>query len=403
MKIFMKKILYIILIGFSIRLIAIYSLGNFKNNFYWEYGEIAKNLNNNKGYSLFYIDKGKLEYHYTTNSNPKESAYMPPGYTYFLSPFIYIENITLRNILIYITQSIISVLTIFFVYILTKFIFTEKTAIIAAIIIAVVPEFIYTTLSFTPTTFYHLMVVLLLLISIKLDSRKNKYVYYYGIIISFLIYFRSEFVLFWFLSILYFIYNKKFKFSIRLLLIVFIFISPWLIRNYITFNKFIPLSTSFGLNFYRGNNPYGIGDWGDERINNKILNLNSTNLEIEYNNIYKEEAISYIINNPINEIKNIFNKIYYFWIFNKTDKRSYNPLYLFPSFIILIFSLYGIILSFNWNKYKFFYLFFIYSNLIIIIFFPLLRYNTMMKIGLLPFTAYGIVEAINFLKNKYFV
>ncbi len=395
----MKNILLIVLFGLLLRLFAVFYFGNFKSDFYWEYGEIAKNILKGNGYSLFYIDNSKLEFHVTSDSNPTKSAYMPPGYTYFLLPFIKIDNVGVRNALIYLVQAIISTLVIFLIYVLTKKMFDIKTALLAAFISAVLPEFIYSCLSFTPTVIYQLLVVSILIVTFKLTERKQIYIYGFGVLLAITIYFRSEFILFGFIVFITFIFYKMYRQSVQIILIILILISPWIIRNIITFNEFVPLSTSFGLNLYRGNNPYNIGDWGDEKTNEEISKIKGDNLEVRMNNIFQDEAFAYILHNPAEVIKNIFVKEYYFWIINKNDKRTYNPAYLLPSVFLLIFFIYGTIKSFNWQKFKYLYLFIIYSNLIIVIFFPMLRYQSMMKAAIIPFCSFGILKTYYYIKS----
>ena len=101
-----KKIYYIIFLGLLLRISAVLFLGDFKSNYYWEYGEIAKNIVNGNGYTLFYIEDAKIKHLYNENVEPAKSAYMPPGYVCFLLPFMLIDNIEFRNILIYFIQII---------------------------------------------------------------------------------------------------------------------------------------------------------------------------------------------------------------------------------------------------------------------------------------------------------
>ena len=132
----MKKIYLILLLGFSLRILIIPYYLDLKKNSYFEYGEIAKNIVHGNGFSLFYMNNSGLDYHYNPEIKASESAYMSPGYVYFLVPFMSVNDIELRNILIVLFQMIISTLTIFLIYRLTLELFTEKTALIAATIIA---------------------------------------------------------------------------------------------------------------------------------------------------------------------------------------------------------------------------------------------------------------------------
>ena len=94
----------------------------------------------------------------------------------------------------------------------------------------------------------------------------------------------------------------------RIGFIVLILILPWSIRNYMTFNKIIPFTTSVGLNLYRGNNPLSIGEWGDEKIFESLNKIKTKEIEIAMNEIYMDQVIKYVKQNPIPVLKNCVNK-----------------------------------------------------------------------------------------------
>ena len=83
-------------------------------------------------------------------------------------------------------------------------------------------------------------------------------------------------------------------------------ISPWIIRNYVIFKKFIPISTNGGINFYMGNNPDANGaflwrlpkglEWPNYRkiSDRKILN----SLEITICERGYRDGIKFILDNP---------------------------------------------------------------------------------------------------------
>jgi hypothetical protein len=192
------------------------------------------------------------------------------------------------------------------------------------------------------------------------------------------------------------LFQKRFNLSAKVFITVIILIIPWTIRNYIIFDEVIPLSTSFGLNLFRGNNAEGIGSWGDDETEAKISVLGMDNLELKVNKIYQDKALLYLKENPLKVLTNTFVKLFYFWVYYPNDQRSLNPIYLIPSILLLILFLYGIVSSFDWQKYQYVYLFFLFSSIIVMIFFPMARYQTMMKIAMIPFCAHGMIKSTNY-------
>jgi hypothetical protein len=45
-----------------------------------------------RGYSLFYLFNEKIDIYYHAAAHPYPSAYVPPGYVWFLTPFWFFEN-----------------------------------------------------------------------------------------------------------------------------------------------------------------------------------------------------------------------------------------------------------------------------------------------------------------------
>ncbi len=399
----MNKILIIIFIGFFLRLFTIFYFANLNNDYYWEYGAIGKNLVNGNGYSLFYYTGSQLEHRSNKNAVPYKSAFMPPGYVFFLVPFLLIKDIFIRNILLLIFQNIISILSIYLLYKLCLKIFSQKAAIVSALIASITPEFVYSILSFTPTVLYHLLLIMLLGILVK-KNKSIKDLIYIGILISIIIYFRAEFILFGLILVSYYLFVKKIRNSIFISGIIIIFLLPWGVRNYLTFHRIIPLTTSLGLNIYRGNNPYDIGTWGNQKIFDELNANKNDNFEIKMNQIYEKNAFAFIIRKPIQTLYNSGKKLIYYWSVNLNWPRERNIIYLISTFFLLLSFIYGFIKSFSYEKYKYFYLFLIYSSIIVAVFFPLPRYQTMMRIALIPFCGFGIsylIDAVrNFIKSQ---
>jgi hypothetical protein len=182
--------------------------------------------------------------------------------------------------------------------------------------------------------------------------------------------------------------------------IIILIILPWQVRNYVVFDKIIPITTNSGLNLYRGHNPYGISVWADDSLNAQIRSVrNEEDFEVKMNDIYLESAFTSIKENPDKEIVYPFIKLYNLWIINTSDNRTFNIIYLIPWVVFLLFSVYGLFKSGSWNVHRFSYLYFIFFSIVAIIFFALPRYQTMMKIALVPFAAMGVEMLYYKVKN----
>lgn len=382
-----------------LRFIFVWQFVDVSNINQWEYGEIAKNIINSNGYSLFYFEDDSLEYKYKENVTPFPSAYMPPGYVFIILPFFFLNDNFLINILIISFHIVCSAILIFVLFKLCEKLFGRMAAILTIAIYAVLPEFIYAVVSFSPT----IIVQLALLFTIYrtlLFYEKGKPDFSIPLLLSFLIYLRSELVLFALLLLLVFVIKKNFKFVFSTLMIIILFILPWSIRNSVELSHLVPLTTNVGQNLYRGNNASDVGGWGEEVMFEKIKVLPRNNsFEVYLNQMYLERAIIYIKENPLRFVQNGIRKQFELWVFNLTDSRARSLIYLIPSVSILILFIIGVIKSFNIPKLKFIYLYFLHSAFIAAIFFALPRYQTMMKVLMIPLASVGIIFLFSRIKQ----
>ena len=383
-----SKLSVIVLVAIVLRIGYILFFVELQSDYYWEYGEIAKNIHAGKGYSLFHLDGDRIEHRFNPSASPYPSAYMPPGYVIYLLPFLFVNDILLRNILILCVQNVISLLAVVAMFHLAKKHFSTSTAIVAASITAFLPEFIYASNSYTPTVLYQFgaLVLLYVLCDFK-DCKHLERCIVVGGLFAFLIYLRSEFLLFAFLVLLLMVLRGNVKTSVVVASLILILLLPWQIRNYRTFQDFIPMTTNAGINLLRGNSLPG----STGRLSEEIARLDDNNrYEVEMNRIYIKHAAKTIKERPGAILGNAFEKLFQLWVLNPNDERSGHVLYFLPWFLMLGLFLVGVFADSSWRSHQYLFLFLIHSSAIAFIFFALPRYQTMMKIAVIPFAAYGI-------------
>ncbi len=396
-----KIILIVSILAVILRISASIYTNNIFEQEHYEYGSLAENMRNGKGYSLFHFEGDNLTHHYSENSIPFPSAYMPFGYPILISPAFLFSNSVISNSYILFLNIFFDILSIILLYRFTKQIFNKNIAIISIIIFAIIPEFIYSSTLTSTTSVYHFFILLILNLLfeyIQKQSLKNLILIAFSF--GFFLLFRSEPVIFLIIVAIYLMKFKNFFHIIVLIAIPFTMLIPFQVRNYIVFDKFIPMTTSAGLNLYRGNNPEHIGNWGNDEIFQYRHSLrNDKNYEIKLNEFYTEKSIIYIKNNKLHVFKNSIVKLYHLWIFNSIDERTTRLIYLIPWIVLLSAFLF----SFKLIKLKqvdLLLIFLLYSTITAMIFFALPRYQTMMKIAIIPFAAVSIHFLINKLTKK---
>lgn len=397
-----KTFLAIIAIGIFLRIVFVWQFVDIGSINQWEYGEIAKNIVHSNGYSLFYFENDSLEYRYKEEITPFPSAYMPPGYVFVILPFYFIENDFIINLIIISLQILCAAAVIFLLFKLCANIFDKKIAIVSALVYAILPEFIYACISFSPTIIFHLLIVLVFY-RLQRHSNTNNLDIVLAVLLAAIIYLRSEFILFVLFLLLYYIILKQYRQALSYIVIILFLILPWSIRNSIVFDSLVPMTTNFGQNLYRGNNSSDVGWWGEEVMVEKVRKLpRDKSFEIHMNQLYLNRAINYIKENPVRFVINGFRKQFELWVFNLTDTRTKLLIYLIPTISIFCLFIIGIIRSFNFSKYKYFYMFFLQATILSAIFFSLPRYQTMMKVLMLPFAVIGMFFLIHVFKEIFF-
>ncbi len=106
---------------------------------------------------------------------------------------------------------------------------------------------------------------------------------------------------------------------------VFVALSPWMIRNYATANRILPLSTAFGTEFYAGNN-HGAIAHGINYGQAPVLRTTSDLDAFEVNRKYRQLAIAFIMENPARAARHAISKMK---IYGLPNSREMFGAYLF--------------------------------------------------------------------------
>jgi len=301
-KIYIKPFLGILFLGILLRVIWVVLIKTQPiSDFLW-YHELALSIISNNGYRI----KGCL------------TAYEPIGYPAFLALIYYIfgANIVFPKI----ANVIFSAISMLFLYLISRRYISEKAGIICTLFIALLPvNIIYTSVLSTEILFTTLYLILTYLIFKR--SKKRIINIIMGVILGILA-LTKPYMLVYPVVILAMQFLFKGKISKTLInnfcvitLSMIVIILPWTIRNYIVFDKFIPVSTNGGYNLYVNNNPYANGGWQDpfKFPNSPMLKYKFPDKdfwdEIKVDEEGKKLAVEWILDNPGKFVKLGFIKL----------------------------------------------------------------------------------------------
>lgn len=292
------------------------------------------------------------------------TVFIMPGIVFFLVPFVRLFGMETATVFVRIFQAIIQGITLYLIFKIYLEILNEKIALIGLIInLLYLPNIYITTLILTETlfTFFLVNCIYFLMKSINTKSKINYFVA--GIFWALSTMFRASIAL---LPVVVFfvwlIYKYTFKEMIlfaTLALIPFLLLfTPWWLRNYIEFNKFIPFTLSSG-------NPMLQGAFINNDIDHDLMaKLNNENLvytNSEINNDYVERKMAgkvfkfYMKNDTANYIK--------WFLIGKIVSNLKNPYYGYELYginfetirivhlILIILAIIGMFLTKTKKKY----------------------------------------------------
>lgn len=363
----------------------------------------------------------------------KDAFFMSPIYPYFLAVIYKIFGQS--TYLIRLLQVIISTITIFLIYLISKNLFSKKIGYVSAAIAAFYSQLIfYSGLILSETLQVFVSSLLLFFLTKNFDNIYKKW-FVSGIWLGLLAIFRANILVFAVLIVVYFIIKIiKQKESQKIYLISFLrfilgmmlIIAPVTIRNYMVSNDFVLITSNGGINFYIGNNEKSLGvfttptefnfasDMSGEKYAEKLSHRDLS--ASEASSFWYEQAIKFMEDNPLSAIYLMLNKIFLFFLPEENPqsammdynfyKENFSRILQLPlidfSVLSILFVLGSVMLWKDRRKYLEIYLFAFAYFVSTIIFFVNGRFRLALLPVIIPISAYSIIFIIEtFSKSEF--
>lgn len=364
-----------------------------------EFSTIAHNIVSGEGFALYTI-KGQLI----------PSAFMPPGYVYFLALMFFLFGESLFTfILVQCIHALLGALSCVILYKLANTVFSETVGIISGFLMAVYPPLIYSVAEIHSISIYILLNILLVWILLGIsDTSHIKTIVLSGLAVGFLALFRAEMVLVIPLLTLWLLVHtfrrrKRWRAALFFTAAVLV-IAPWTIRNYLVFDRFLPIQSCSGYDFSRGHNPLATGTGitfsgemieGAAGIPGVLEEIEALPLtgdwEVQKDAVYKRAAIKYVQSHPWRTVKVTFMKFVYFWGIDVTYPLARHPLYWMPWTVVLALFIVGLLRTIKRKiEASLLYLYLLFYTALEMMFFVLPRHRLFIEPLVLVFTSYGL-------------
>ena len=337
------------------------------------------------------------------------NLWMPPFYAYFIYLHTLIFGID-ENIASYVitTQVIISSFTsIIFYKIISKF-FSSKTSLLGAIMFSLFPLIVFSASQISSASLYLFFLLTFVLLILNFSNNNCAYSFknliLIGLLSGILILTRRDFILIYFFSLFYsfFFFKVSLKRVLLILIITSMTISPYILRNYLAFDKFI-VHSGLGYNLWKAYNSNAKVEGYYIQSDKLKSEINKVKKDIFYrineDQIYLDEAKNFIIENPTKTLNLFLKRLFsfYFIDFDSSQKNYYNLFHTIPNLLVSLLSLIGFIIFYKRDS-KFNYLMCLF--LIILSVYSLFALLPRYKIYILPFQIILCLSLIEFITKK---
>ena len=336
------------------------------------------------------------------------NLYMPPLYPFYLY-FFTIFNLENQNYvqLILWSQVFLSSISVIIFYKINKLFFSYKLSFFGSLLFTLFPLHLYACSQISSISLQSFFTLIFVYFFFKITKNKDILsIITFSFISGLLILLRGEYIVIIIFSLLYLFtfFTISLKKILLTILIIFITISPYLIRNVIIFES-ATITKSIGYNLWKGNNPNSTvqgSELIDKELQNQIDKISKDKFyRIKFDNIFLNKAIENITGEPKKYLILFLKKFASFLFIDIASSNPiyYNPFHYLPVLLLGVTSLGGITLS-NKKSHKLNYLIFIFfiNAIIFSSFFILPRY----KLAILPFQIIFTNILIDYISKKFF-
>lgn len=324
----------IFLLSFILRIpISLVYGDNYLEN---EWGILVKNLIEHKTLAIL-----NFEDLYVPN------LWMPPLYAYFLFSisllFETLNNSYINTVLI--IQCALSSVSVVIFYKILKNFYNNNISLIGSFVFSFFPLNFYSSTQISSASIVIFLSMFFYYFLIKItEEKKIIYLILFSITAGLLILSRREFILLFIITnfFLFFFIKINLKKIFLILLLTSLVVSPYLVRNYMAFNKII-IQAGFGYNVWKAYNPMAKVEGyylPSEELKEKISSIEQDKFfRINEDKLYLKQAITYIYDEPLKYLRLYVLRLfsYYFIDFDSSQKNYYNFFHIAPNILISIF------------------------------------------------------------------
>ena len=239
-----------------------------------------------------------------------------PGYEFFLAGVYFLFGHHYQ--IIWVVNALLSALSAFFVFLITKQIFKEHWSLplglVAAGLIGFSPDLITVNgmlMTETLGVFLIILSTFLFFRFVESEQKSQLSIAMLAVVFGFAVLVRTPALFLIFPLAGYFIWKKLWKeLGVFLVVLTFVF-TPWTVRNYSIYHTFIPTNLAFGYDLLAGNHPGATGELEPYEGNEVFMKEG----RIEGNKLALKESLGFIFSRPIEFLEITLKRISIYFSF----------------------------------------------------------------------------------------
>jgi 4-amino-4-deoxy-L-arabinose transferase-like glycosyltransferase len=357
------------------------------------YDALARSLLDGQGYS------------FTKNWYPFTPANTPTAHWSFIYP-VYLAGIYAvtgyHPLVARLLQAAVGgALLCLLVYKIGSRVVNEDTGLVGAGLAAVYGYFVYYNVALMTETFFIVLVLLMLYLSIELKENPTP-IGWVGLGLSLglasllrqTILLFVPFLLFWLFLELRAWGICWWYFALPVVMIILL-VAPWTIRNYLVYRGFLLLNSNAGYALFASNNPNLGTDWRNDEVVVPVPKELAGQNEAELDRALTQRGIEYILKDPKRYLWLTLDKtLEYFKFWPSSESSRISNLNRVLSFgLYLPFMFLGLCLSFSrWRSFVVLYLFIVIHTGIHLLSWPAPRYRLPVDAVLMVFAGLALYE-----------
>lgn len=364
------------------------------------YDALAHSLLEGRGYS------------FTEKWYPFTPAYTPTAHWSFIYP-LYLAGIYAvtgyHPLVARIVQAVVSgALICLLIYLIGRRVANKNTGLVAAGLAAVYGYFIYYNAALMTESFFIILVLLILYLSIELKETPTLIHWLVlGFSLGLAALLRQTILLFApFLILWLFIELRartiKWWFFALPVVIVILMVAPWTLRNYQIYDQFLLLNSNAGYALFASNNPNLGTDWRNDIVVVPVPKELAGQNEAQIDRALTKKGIEFILVDPERYLRLTLDKtLEYFKFWPSSESSRVSNLNRVLSFgLYLPFMLLGLYLSFSrWRSFVPLYLFIVIHTGIHLLSWPAPRYRLSVDAVLMVFAGLALCELARQIKH----